>query len=76
MQPSIAPSGEPDTAREACQTQSTRTLPVSSPLSVSNHLTGAEISARTAHNCAANVESSSRFTIVFARGRRAAANRR
>eukprot|EP00961_Rhodomonas_salina_P055742 748590-Rhodomonas_salina.1 len=76
MQPSIAQSGEHDTARGACQTQSTRTLPVSSPRSVSNHLTRTEISASTAHNCAANVESSSRFTIVFTRGRRAAADHR
>eukprot|EP00961_Rhodomonas_salina_P265420 3588024-Rhodomonas_salina.1 len=76
MQPSIAPSGEPDTAREACQTQSTRTLPGISPRSVSNHSTGTEISACTAHNCVASVESSSQFTIVVALGRPAAADRR
>eukprot|EP00961_Rhodomonas_salina_P229232 3098249-Rhodomonas_salina.1 len=34
------------------------------------------MSARTAQNCAAKVESSRLFTIVFARGRRSAADRR
>eukprot|EP00961_Rhodomonas_salina_P130665 1759129-Rhodomonas_salina.2 len=74
MQQRMAPAGEPDTARQACRTQSTLIRSDHSRGAFSNHATGTEMSARTAHNCAANVESSSRVTSVAARGRQAAAD--
>eukprot|EP00961_Rhodomonas_salina_P155581 2095267-Rhodomonas_salina.2 len=76
MQPRMAPSGEPVTGRPAYRMQSTRAHSSIPVCPVSSHAPGTGTNARTAHNCVASVESSSREIIVVARGRRSAADRR
>eukprot|EP00961_Rhodomonas_salina_P164295 2213171-Rhodomonas_salina.1 len=76
MQPRMAPSGEPGTARPEYSMQSTRARSILPFWPVSSHAQGTGINARTAHSCVASVESSSRETIVVARGRWSAAERR